>query len=293
MNNLTKNELIALQHLSDGKQHDDTPKDITAAQYFTALKSLKARGFVYAAFIEGGEAECAQITMAGKAALDDYEQENQKQNVANGDVSNDARQRHIERMKSLTEDLSEKEYKVLEFLSHKDFTNEVPEGMFQPEYESVCDSLADKHLIKILSKNIDGYHVCAYLEGRRLVEYIKRNDTKFNYLFRNNNDVETLEESATMNITVGPYKIVKGKESQFVSVISVLYDLRFFEKEDGLYATNKDELVNAFLNKNKRVADVIYKTIENDTYMSIFQQMIDKAQENQAEKLHNSHKKKH
>lgn len=71
--NLSKNEIITLEHLSDGKDHDDAPKGLTDAQFYTALKSLQAKQMVRAAFITGGEVCSSHILNPGQAALDDME----------------------------------------------------------------------------------------------------------------------------------------------------------------------------------------------------------------------------
>ena len=71
--NLSKNEIITLEHLSDGQDHDDAPKGLTDAQFYTALKSLQAKQMVRAAFITGGEVCSSHILNPGQAALDDME----------------------------------------------------------------------------------------------------------------------------------------------------------------------------------------------------------------------------
>lgn len=73
MSSLSKNEIITLEHLSDGKDHDDAPKGLTDAQFYTALKSLQAKQMVRAAFITGGEVCSSHILNPGQAALDDME----------------------------------------------------------------------------------------------------------------------------------------------------------------------------------------------------------------------------
>lgn len=252
MNHLTKNEVIALQHLSDGKQHDDIPKDITAAQYFTALKSLKARGFVRAAFIEGGESECAQITMEGKAALDDLKQEKQKQNVVFGDVSDDARQRYIKKMEALVELINEEEYLVLKFLYDtkavkRDFTNEVPEGMYQPQYEKICDALKEKDLVDIIKYNIRGYYVISTIEGDDLVEFISRNDTKFNKInFSKDKGITSsaYHDKVRLELTLkllehsGINLAIHGNKAKAASVLQSITDLPLSTCKN--YCTNRD-----------------------------------------------------
>ena len=72
---LTTKEYLALQYLANGKDHDKTPDSLTDAQYYSALKSLKDKDMVYAAFVEGGEVFAAQIKTKGQAILDDLADE--------------------------------------------------------------------------------------------------------------------------------------------------------------------------------------------------------------------------
>lgn len=72
MSNLTRNEILTLKLLADGEQHDEAPEGLTDAQFYVALKSLKEKGMVYAAFITGGEVCSSQIKTEGRAALDDF-----------------------------------------------------------------------------------------------------------------------------------------------------------------------------------------------------------------------------
>lgn len=72
---LTPKEYLTLQHLADGKDHGKSPDSLTDAQYYSALKSLKNKDMVYAAFVEGGEVYAAQIKTNGKAILDDLSDE--------------------------------------------------------------------------------------------------------------------------------------------------------------------------------------------------------------------------
>lgn len=69
--NLSLNEFRVLRTLSDGKQHDKAPKGLTDAQFCIAVKLLKQKSLVYAAFEEGGKVVSSQIMMDGRAVLDD------------------------------------------------------------------------------------------------------------------------------------------------------------------------------------------------------------------------------
>lgn len=71
---LIKQEVKVLKHLADGKQHSEAPAGMTGAQFYAALKSLKAKNLVYAALLEGGEVCSSQIKTEGRAVLDDFTQ---------------------------------------------------------------------------------------------------------------------------------------------------------------------------------------------------------------------------
>lgn len=71
MTNLSKFDIMTLEHLADGNDHEDIPKGMTPAQYFNSLSSLDNKGLVKAAFVEGGSAEAAHIKMFGRATLDE------------------------------------------------------------------------------------------------------------------------------------------------------------------------------------------------------------------------------
>ena len=58
---LTPKEYLTLQHLANGKDQGKSPDSLTDAQYYSALKSLKDKDMVYAAFVEGGKVYAAQI----------------------------------------------------------------------------------------------------------------------------------------------------------------------------------------------------------------------------------------
>lgn len=69
MKNFTKNEIVALLHLADGEQHENTPSALSEKQYYEALKSLQSRGMVNATFREGEEVESSQIKESSQAVL--------------------------------------------------------------------------------------------------------------------------------------------------------------------------------------------------------------------------------
>ncbi len=78
MSNLSKNEIVTLEHLSDRKDHSEAPLNLTDAQFCTALKSLHEKKMVLAAFVSGGGVYSSKILKAGLAALDDLADEKKR-----------------------------------------------------------------------------------------------------------------------------------------------------------------------------------------------------------------------
>jgi len=152
MEQLTNNEIKALQHLADGKQHNDTPKGLTDAQYYTALKSLKEKDMVFAAFICGGIAEAAEIKMKGKAYLDDLASQN------NDDFEYD-------------EEIDGDIYEVLEFLSDGEEHFDTPD---LDNYDEVCEELEDLGYVDMGFSKDDGIKLTR--KGKKLWKAIIENE---------------------------------------------------------------------------------------------------------------------
>lgn len=197
MNDLTENELITLRHVADRKHYDGSPNVLTAAQYIASLDSLESRDMVKVAWCEGHSSyDDIWLLTKGQAALDDYRFEKQQQILPFGYVTAEAKQNHRNRMEALVALIDEEEYKVLKFLYDTkkvkcDFTDKVPKGMYQPDYEKICDSLKEKGLVDIKNFNIRGYYVISTVKGDDLIEYIEKNDTKFHPAKYNEGDTTT------------------------------------------------------------------------------------------------------
>lgn len=83
-----------------------------------------------------------------------------------------------------------------------------------------------------------------------------------------------------MPITCGPYEIAKGKKTAFMSVIWALKELNFFVKQkDGSYATNRSDVIDSFLTKRGNADQLLPKALKTDTFMNVFNDMLDKASE--------------
>lgn len=64
-----------------------------------------------------------------------------------------------------------------------------------------------------------------------------------------NNEIDKLkdgEKDDDAHSFEGSYKIAKSKKTDFIKIISAMYDLRMFETSDGRIADNKENLLKAF-----------------------------------------------
>lgn len=90
---------------------------------------------------------------------------------------------------------------------------------------------------------------------------------------------EELKSRPTIiNLTTGKYSIAKGKETDFVRVLYVLYKMNIFVKaEDGLYASNSRDVINEFFSKDKNVKKAIHAAFDVAYLPSIFENLKNKA----------------
>lgn len=71
-----------LVFLSDREQHDDKPDSLSNANFVFAARTLSEKGLVRAAFVEGGDVECIQITKIGMAIIENIQNQNLEGNKA-------------------------------------------------------------------------------------------------------------------------------------------------------------------------------------------------------------------
>ena len=83
-----------------------------------------------------------------------------------------------------------------------------------------------------------------------------------------------------LSITCGPYDIAPKKKTAFVSVVWAMIEQGFFVKrEDGSYATNKEDVVNSLLSTKANVYQLFSKALKTNTFMNVFNDLLDKASE--------------
>jgi len=148
MTTLTKNQILTLRHLSDKKQHNDPPEGLSNAQFYSALKELKKKDMVYAAFVEGGVVLSSQIKTDGEAALDDIEEH--------------------KKCKQMEIDLTEEEFKVLKFIYEEGEVFQSPEWMDDDDFEEVCEMLIEAKLVRDSISMDHGLKIS--MKGKKLIE---------------------------------------------------------------------------------------------------------------------------
>lgn len=86
-----------------------------------------------------------------------------------------------------------------------------------------------------------------------------------------------------ISISCGPYKIKNGKKTDFIKVMHILNELGFFEKQDGQEVTNRNELINAFLDSKSNISKLLNGALGTEKYMDVFNDILDKASKIYAE----------
>lgn len=108
-----------------------------------------------------------------------------------------------------------------------------------------------------------------------------------------NRKLENIIGKSHTNI-VSQYKIADNRKTDFVKIISSMYDCRIFETINGKYASNKDELIKSigsFFNTDiKNSSRTLSDSRKNENFLNIFNDITQKATEYYC-KINNSDKK--
>lgn len=89
-----------------------------------------------------------------------------------------------------------------------------------------------------------------------------------------------------LSITCGPYEIAEGKKTAFVSVVWAMIKQGFIvKKKGGNYATNKEDVVNSLLTTKVNVYQLFSKALKTNTFMNVFNDLLDKASEMYSEAM--------
>ena len=275
------NEFRVLRTLSDGEQHDKAPKGLTEAQFCVAVKSLKMKNLVYAAFEEGGKVVSSQIKMEGRAVLDDLKGQEKKilnhvlcaRNIRGCDYNilldlknkgSNAYEKEIKDDSTFFERLSSlrrNKWIAVKFnnysLSDKGF--ELLEAI---EYE-VNEALSKKNIqVPFIEPDVDTQDSLADLA----------------------NQVE--QKSKTQSDKTSDICIKEGRLSDFMKVIKAMCDANYFEKKDGGKVNQVDvmdlmsEAFHSARLKDGKYSSLLSKSTkaQKNTYLKTFEELENKAE---------------
>ena len=278
---ISLNEFRVLRTLSDGEQHDKAPKGLTEAQFCVAVKSLKMKNLVYAAFEEGGKVVSSQIKMEGRAVLDDLKGQEKKilnhvlcaRNIRGCDYNilldlknkgSNAYEKEIKDDSTFFERLSSlrrNKWIAVKFnnysLSDKGF--ELLEAI---EYE-VNEALSKKNIqVPFIEPDVDTQDSLADLA----------------------NQVE--QKSKTQSDKTSDICIKEGRLSDFMKVIKAMCDANYFEKKDGGKVNQVDvmdlmsEAFHSARLKDGKYSSLLSKSTkaQKNTYLKTFEELENKAE---------------
>lgn len=275
------NEFRVLRTLSDGEQHDKAPKGLTEAQFCVAVKSLKMKKLVCATFEEGGKVVSSQITMEGRAVLDDLKGQEKKilnhvlcaRNIRGCDYNilldlknkgSNAYEKEIKDDSTFFERLSSlrrNKWIAVKFnnysLSDKGF--ELLEAI---EYE-VNEALSKKNIqAPFIEPDVDTQDSLADLA----------------------NQVE--QKSKTQSDKTSDICIKEGRLSHFMKVIKAMCDANYFVKKDGGKVNQVDvmdlmsEAFHSARLKDGKYSSLLSKSTkaQKNTYLKTFEELENKAE---------------
>lgn len=279
--NLSLNEFRVLRTLSDGKQHDKAPKGLTDAQFCIAVKLLKQKSLVYAAFEEGGKVVSSKINMAGCAVWDDLKE--QEEIILNHAL--------------YARNIRKCDYEILLDLKnngYNTFSREIKDD------SSFYKRLSLLHRDKMVTYSYDYYSLAD--KGYELIKAIeyevnealsKKNiqvpdfiepDADIQDSFADSaNQVE--QKSKTQLDKTSDIRIKEGRLSDFMKVIKAMHAANYFEKNDGgkVYLNDIMNLMSEALHtdrlKDSKYSSLLNKSVQakENTYMKSFEELEEEA----------------
>lgn len=273
MNNLSKNELIALKFLSDKQDHEDYPLDLTAEQFCIAIKDLKAKEMVYASFGEGCTLESCKIKTRGIATLDDI-------------ISLEKKfLRNIIRNRGLTSD-------QFELMRHALKTGKCA-NIFNLDWEDYKDQIW-KHLYekKLIESDYDkdGKN-CLVLTrlGKQTVEEIE--EELYEQISGLHNEiVEEHPISPEIKIKDSGFRINENRITDIIKTVWSMHDVGMFVDKNGNKPTVKS-VMDAFAEflqakQFENYSSYMNKALQSTkkTYLDVFVQMEESAEKHYDEK---------
>lgn len=279
MSSLTKNEIITLKHLADGKQHDEAPSTLSEAQFYTALKSLKSRDMVYAAFCEGEEVEASQIKKSGQAALDDMK----------------SAEKRILRRLVTDEGLTQDQFDLLQYAKRKGSCENIFDIPWDDYKEQIWKKLYQDKLIQSDYQHNQKQILVLTRLGQQTVERIE--DELYTLLSDDRKEEEQMlvvqQREATEEahqIKDSGFRICEERITDVIKTVWSMHDVGMFVDQNGNKPTVKSvmgafaeflqakqfEQYSSYMNK-------ALKTTKN-TYLDVFYKMEESAEKHYDEK---------
>ncbi len=272
---LTKNEIITLKYLDEGKKRGEAPEGLTQAQFYAALKSLKNKGMVFAQFIEGGEVYASQINTEGLAALDDLKDE-------------EARKLRVI-LRNF--DITQNQYKLLchiKEIGHDENIFEVPWNTYKNE---IWLPIYQNGYLKTMSGSDKKYLVLTD-KGKELLQEIEDNlygdgqGDLWQPVSAGKQLVPTAPVEQPKKTKASDVYVAKGCLSHVIKIIQAMCDLNYFVDVNGNKATNKsvmDYFSEAFnarqLQNYSPNLNRASQAASEETFLKPFYDMEDKAKE--------------
>lgn len=280
--NLSLNEFRVLRTLSDGKQHDKAPKGLTDAQFCIAVKLLKQKSLVYAAFEEGGKVVFSQIMMDGRAVLDDLK--NLEKSILN----------HV----LCARNIRGCDYNILLDLKNNGsnaFSKEIKDdSSFYKRLSLLCREkmvTCSYNYYNLLDK---GYELIEAIEYEVNEALSKKNIQVPDFIEPDADIQDSLADSAnqgeqkskTQSDKTSDICIKEGHLSDFIKVIKAMCDANYFEKKDGGKVNQVDimdlmsEAFHSDPLKGSKYSSLLSKSTkaQKNTYLNTFVELEDKAE---------------
>lgn len=276
------NEFRILRTLSDGEQHDKAPKGLTDAQFCIAVKLLKQKSLVYAAFEEGGKVVSSQIKMDGRAVLDDLK--DLEKSILN----------HV----LCARNIRGCDYNILLDLKNNGSNAYEKETKDDSTFFERLSSLRRNKWIAVKFNNYSlsdkGYELLQAIEYEVNEALSKKNIQVPGFIEPDVDIQDSLADSAnqvtqkskTQLDNTFDIRIKEGHLSDFIKVIKAMCDANYFEKKDGGKVNQVDimDLMSEALHtdqlKGSKYSILLSKSTkaQKSTYLNTFVELEDKAE---------------
>lgn len=279
MISLTKNEILTLKHLADGKQHDEAPSTLSEAQFYVALESLKEKDMVYAAFGEGEEVVASQIKKSGQAALEDMK----------------SAERRILRRLVTDEGLTQDQFDLLQYAKRTGSCENIFDIPGDDYKEQICIPLFQDKLIQRDHEHNRKDILILTRTGQQMVERIE--DELYAQLSDDRKEEEQMlivqQREATEEahqIKDSGFRISEERITDVIKTVWSMHDVGMFVDQNGNKPTVKS-VMDAFAEflqakQFEQYSSYMNKALKStkNTYLGVFDKMIESAEKHYNEK---------